>query len=119
MADLDEAKALDPNYLDLDCRYGLAYWIAGQRQQGDQFLSRCYARDPGARPVWENEKQVRLQAAAKNARRAASSGCHQGNWRDECQQQLKADPVAGPFPSQGAISNCVQQKWAACGFMVP
>jgi tetratricopeptide (TPR) repeat protein len=119
MADLDQAKALDPTYPDLDCRYGLARWIAGHQQAGDQLLSRCYARDPEARPVWEREKQVRLQAARQNSQRAAASGCHQGNWRDECQQQLKATPVAGPFPSQGAISNCVEQKWAACNFTVP
>ena len=116
IADLDQAKALDPTYPDLDCRYGLAHWIAGDQQGGNQLLSRCYARDPGARPVWEREKQVRLQAAQQNAQRAAASGCHQGNWRDECQQELKA---ANPFPSQGAISNCVEQKWAACNFTVP
>jgi tetratricopeptide (TPR) repeat protein len=119
LADLNQAKALDPNYPDLDCRYGLAYWIAGQRQLGDQWLNRCYTRDPEARPVYENEKQIRLQAAARNSQRTAASGCHQGNWREECTQELKHDPIAGPFPSQGAIANCVQQKWAACNYTVP
>jgi hypothetical protein len=103
----------------LDCRYGLAYWIAGQRQLGDQWFNRCYSRDPEARSVYENEKQIRLQAAARNSQRAAASGCHQGNWREECTQELKHDPIAGPFPCQGAIANCVQQKWSACNYTVP
>jgi hypothetical protein len=41
---LDQAKAINANYPDLDCRYGLAYWIAGQRKLGDQWLGRCYAQ---------------------------------------------------------------------------
>ena len=48
-----------------------------------------------------------------------SGGCQGGNWRQQCEAQLKNDPIQGPFPSQGAINNCVQQKMAACGNLVP
>jgi len=51
---------------------------------------------------------------------APQPGCQgAGNWRQQCQNELSHDPIAGPFPSQGAISNCVQQKMAACGNLVP
>jgi hypothetical protein len=50
---------------------------------------------------------------------APSGGCQGGNWREQCEQELRRDPIAGPFPSQGAIANCVQQKMAACGNLVP
>jgi tetratricopeptide (TPR) repeat protein len=69
---LDIARQLEPTYPNLDCRYGLAYWISGQRQVGDQWLNRCYAKDPAARPVYEQEKQVRLAIAQENARREAA-----------------------------------------------
>lgn len=83
MADLNQAKALDPSYPNLDCRYGLAYWIAGQRQLGDQWMGRCYARAPDARPLYEEEKNVRLQIAAENARREAAiaeAPCSTHSW---------------------------------------
>jgi lipoprotein NlpI len=83
LADLNQAKVLDPNYPDLECRYGLVYWIAGQRPLGDQSLGRCYARDPAARSVYEKEKNVRLQIAAENARRAAAiaeAPCNSHSW---------------------------------------
>ena len=46
----------------------------------------------------------------------ASGGCQGGNWCKQCEQEPKRDI---PFPTQGQITNCVQRKWAACGYLVP
>jgi hypothetical protein len=48
-----------------------------------------------------------------------SRGCVGGNWRQQCEQQLKNDPIQGPYPSQGAINSCIQDKMSACGNLVP
>jgi hypothetical protein len=42
-----------------------------------------------------------------------ANGCHQGNWRQECERELPR------FSSQGAISSCIMDKMAACGNLVP
>ena len=90
--------------------------LSGKNQLGFEVTAERIVPEPVAQPA------PAVRAPPRPAPQPASNNCapgSAGNWRQQCTNELKASPLYGPFPSQGEINNCIQQKMAACGNLVP